>query len=62
MFIVFAVIVSLVVAIVSLDWLLAGHDARPALGSARHGECDNANVDYAEIERPGAQHTFTTRI
>jgi hypothetical protein len=51
MFIVFAVVVSLIVAMVSLDWLLAGRTAERSLGSARHGGCDNANVDYAVIDR-----------
>jgi hypothetical protein len=62
MFIVFAVIVSLVVAIVSLDWLLAGRADDRSLGSARHGGCDNANVDYAVIDRQGTQTNFHTSI
>jgi hypothetical protein len=59
MFIVFAVIVSLVVALVSLDWLLADRTPARSPGSARHGGCDNANVDYAVIDRHGSQHPHT---
>jgi hypothetical protein len=53
------VIVSLVVALVSLDWLLADRTPERSLGSARHGGCDNANVDYAVIDRHGTHNHHT---
>jgi hypothetical protein len=58
--IVFAVIVLIAVAVGGLVWFLSGRSVERPLVSARHGGCDNANVDYAVIDRQSGRHQAGT--
>jgi len=64
-FIVFAVIAVMALilaAMLALDRSLGGRTVQRSLLSARHGGGDNANVDYAVIDRHGTQNNFYGRI
>jgi hypothetical protein len=51
-FIFFACIVLVVVALLALDWFMAGRKSgRRSLRSANDGDADNANAGYAAIQR-----------